>query len=77
MNAILEDTSSDNLFDADLAATLGPFFRTMHPLERYGKIEPQPSMFLCFICCEYRIDRKSLEASVVVGCNTANLRRRN
>ena len=37
------------------------FFKTMHPLECYGSLEPSPSIFVCSICQKNQSEKKSFK----------------
>jgi hypothetical protein len=53
--------------DSDVSALLLPFFKTLHPLERYWVLEPDPSTFICPVCREDCESGATFE-SHVVGC---------
>ena len=49
-DSILVDTSKPSLSDLDVTDQVIPFFGCMHGLERYGRLEPPPSSFICITC---------------------------
>lgn len=62
---ILHDTCDQPLSDVELADRLMPFFETLHALERYGKLEPEPSTFICLICLDDQESKEVFDHHVV------------
>lgn len=66
---LIHETCEQPLTDLKLADRLIPFFKTMHPLERYGKLEPEPSTFICPTRLDDQGSKSDFEHHVV-GCRS-------
>ena len=62
---LLHDTCEQPLSDLKLAEQVIPFFKTMHALERYGKLEPEPSTFICPTCLDDQGSKDDFDHHVV------------
>ena len=66
-DTIYEDATTSPKSNLDLACLLIPFFKTMHPLERYGNLEPEPSTFVCPSCQEDQASKEHFDKHIT-GC---------
>ena len=62
---LLPDTCKQPLSDLKPAEQVIPFFKTMHALERYGKLEPEPSTFICPSCLDDQGSKDDFDHHVV------------
>ena len=66
---LLDDTSKQPLSGLELAEKFTPFFPTMHAVERYGKLQPEPSTFICPSCSDSQGSKDDFDHHVV-ACRT-------
>lgn len=62
---LISETCDHSLSDTELAGYLMPFFKTMHALERYGELEPEPGSFVCPICLDDQVSKDDFDRHVV------------
>ena len=65
-DTILRDTCTETLSENDLALKVMAFFKTMHPLERYGSLAPQPSTFICPTCSVDQCSKQDFKSHIVL-----------
>lgn len=64
---IWTDATKESMTDLSLSNLLLPFFKTIHPLERYGTLAPLPATFVCTICGIDKIEKSTFD-SHISGC---------